>query len=149
MVRPTQDNSKDLSTREEPYTVNTVVLSNSVSITNRSFKDFAQAGHTVSIAIDEKNDLVAYLNHTTGRSGCLTLGGTPASEWFSFLFFTALVCGLVFAVAYKMWYSERYQSGAYIAVGVGLALAAVMTWGLMLRPITESKRALAKLQSKK
>lgn len=129
---------------EDDYEVPVLVLSNSTTLDSRDFPKFASVGQTVSVAVGSRNQLIAYINHSNGKDGCLKFSTMPVGEWMSFLFFSALIIAPTLGIAYK--FSDS-QAGLIVAlVGVGLLL--LLSWGLLIQPKITSRKALAELHKR-
>lgn len=109
------------------------------------FKDILQEGNEVSIAVDEaNNNLVAVVNHSTGRQGALKYAVSGLKDLWGTVFFLAVPLSVLGGIAYKTRNSVSYPNAKYIC----LALAFIITI-LVIRGVNkyylDSKKALREL----
>lgn len=144
--RRTQD-IVDPVRRRDPYTVTVAELSEVP--TDVSFSDFKKelkVGHYVSIAVTDKWDVLAVVNHTTGESAALRYKSTPFSEWWGILFFVSIPAVLCFFIARKAFSTEKYHDMGYVVAAVGVGIVLAVLFGVN-KQFVQSKKALAELQA--
>ncbi len=131
----------------DSFSVYVAELSNhKPAVTFSDFKGIVTSGHTLSLAVNDRNDVIAVINHTTGKEGFLTQKNylKDVSEGiFPILFISALFGG----IAYKAFGTNSYHDLGYVFAGIGVILI-----GLLLRGVSkqyrESRQALEEMKNK-
>lgn len=132
--------------RRPDYHVTVAQLSDvpyKVSISD--FKAILRKGDKVSVAVNDKWDVIALVNHTTGAQRRTSIGKMKFGDWSGIFFFISIPSALCFFIAKKALATDRYHH-----LGIGVAVAGVLIILLILRGVnkqfSESRRALRDLR---
>lgn len=106
-------------------------------VTFYDFKKIVQSGHTLSVAVNDKFQVIAVINHTSGKQGVLEKKdiGKELLEGIIPILVVEGVCG---GIAYKFLKSESQQN-----IGYGAAAVGVLIFILIYRGITKQYRESA------
>lgn len=109
------------------------------------FKKYVNNGQSVSIAVDEKWELIAIVNLSTGAEASIKYSTLGFSEVFSILFYAAIPVGLCFLVARKAFDTEKYHDAGWYIMGAGVLIALAIFRGVN-KDIAQSRAALRELK---
>ena len=135
----------DVTKRRSDYSVLVASISDvpgTVSIAD--FKTDLQVGQTVSV--NNKQQLIALVNHTTGKEASLKYQVFDASEIFSTLFFLAIPGILFFSIGFKAYQTIKYHDISWVLWGIGCLIIFLVLRGIN-KEFSESKAALSSLTS--
>lgn len=109
------------------------------------FKDVIHPNQYVSVAINDKNQVIAVVNHTTGEARSLGGKSMNFSEVGSILFYLAIPSILLYFIAKKAFSTVKYHDAGYAFLGVGVLIIILVLRGIG-KEIRESKKALEQLR---
>lgn len=134
--------------RHDPYKVEVLVLQKGcVDATFHDFKDIIASGETVSLAINDKKEVIAVINHSRKQEGKLDRKKMSAGDLGGILFFLAfpLVIG---GAIFKKAFSTHGWDNLTIGIAAFVALIVILVILRISRQYTESDRALRQLNAK-
>lgn len=99
-----------------------------VSLTFHGFHGAINVGDQISIATQKKN-VIAYVNHTTGRSGGIS-SKLSLSDWWGLLFFMAFPIGICGGLFYSSFSKHGFTSTNVIILSVGIILVLAIYFGM-------------------
>lgn len=108
------------------------------------FKGHFRQGDLVSVAVNDKWDVIAVVNHTTGQSAGLKYSSMSLSDIGGILFFVSIPTLICLGIAWKMWNTHSYHDKAWIPVAIAVVAAGAIGLGLN-KDFVESKRALREM----
>jgi hypothetical protein len=131
---------------KDPYMVTVARFSDvSHEATIADFKGDIAVGQTVSVAIDDKDQLIAVINHSTGEERSLKENSLTFAEIASAVFYVSIPSVLLFFIARKAFQTEKYHQMGWVLIAVGIAIILLVARGIT-RQFTESSSALTKLK---
>lgn len=134
--------------RRDPYQVEVLVLQKGcVDATFHDFKDIIASGETVSLAINDKKDVIAVLNHSRNREGKLDSKKMSLGDLGGILFFLAFPL-LIGGAIFKKAFSTHGWDSLTIGIAAVVSLIVLLVIRGISRQYTESKRALRELKAK-
>ncbi|MET0391574.1 MAG: hypothetical protein ABW019_00480, partial [Chitinophagaceae bacterium] len=110
------------------------------------FRKEIGTGQKVSIAVNDKNQVIAVVNHSTGEEGSLKNNSLTFSEIASTVFYVSIPCVLLYFIAQKAFGTVRYHDLGWVFLAVGALIVFFVVRGVG-RQFWESSSALAKLKS--
>ena len=133
--------------RREPYTVSVARFSDvDYEASIGDFKKEIVPGQSVSIAVNDKYQVIAVVNHSTGQERSLKTNAVTFGEIGSIVFYLSIPSILVFFIARKAFQTVKYHD-----VGWGIIAAGVLIILLVVRGVGkqfwESSAALAELKN--
>lgn len=127
------------------YSVTTATINGiPASVTIADFRANIKQGDVVSVAVDDKWNIIAIVNHTTGTSGCLTYKSTKFSDYFGILFFISIPAILCFVIARKAFDTVAYHDYGWYIIGFGILLVVLILRGVN-KQYSDSRAALKEL----
>lgn len=136
----------DPTRRRDDYTVTVARFTDvGYAATISDFAQYIQPGQLVSVAINDKQDVIAVRNFTTNQSAGLKWSSMKFSDIWGILFFMAVPLAVCGGIAWKMWNGQSYHDKAWIPCVIGLAIAVAILRG-MNKDFNDSKKALAELK---
>ena len=107
-------------------------------------KDLSQ-GHRLSIAVNDKMQLIALVNHSTGQEKCFTRRAVRFGDIVGTLWFLAIPAALCYFIARKAFSTVKYHDMGWYILGAG-ALIIILVLAGVDRQFRESKQALRELR---
>lgn len=133
--------------RREPYNVTVARFSGvDYEAAIADFKKEITTGQTVSVAINDKYQVIAVVNHSTGEEASLKKTSLTFGEIGSALFYISIPSVLIFFIARKAFQTVTYHQLGWVLIAAGIGIAALIVRGIA-REFFESSAALAKLKS--
>ncbi len=115
------------------------------TVTISDFRGKLKPGQTVSVAVNDKSDLIALVNHSSGEEASLQYKAMSFSEIFSTLFFVSIPAVLCYVLARKMLETEKYHDFGWGVGGAGVFIVILILRGVF-KQFTESGSALRALK---
>lgn len=110
------------------------------------FKREIVPGQIVSVAINDKNQVIAVVNHSTGQERSLKTNSLTFQEIASTLFYVAIPCVLLYFIARKAFGTVKYHDLGWVFLGIAVLIVFFVAKGIG-REFWESSSALAKLKN--
>lgn len=138
----------DSTRQRDPYDVQMLAIHHGATkATFSDFKALIHQGDMVSLAINDKEDVIAVINHTRNKDAKLQRNKMSAGDIGGILFFLAFPVVIGGAIFRKVFTSHGWDS-----VTVGIAGVVILIVILVLRGINkqyiESDRALKELRDR-
>jgi len=109
------------------------------------FKKEIKPNQYVSVAINDKNQVIAVVNHTTGAAASLAGNGMNFGELGSIAFYLAIPSVLLYFIAKKAFSTVKYHDLGWVFIGIGVLIIILVLRGIGAE-IRQSKNALSQLR---
>lgn len=115
------------------------------SVAISDFRKEITPGQRLSIAVNDKEQLIALVNHSTGKTSCLTRRNMRLGDITGTLWFLAIPAVLCYAIARKAFSTVKYHDMGWYVLGAG-ALIIILVLAGINKEFRESRQALRELK---
>jgi hypothetical protein len=135
----------DPAKRRGDYTVQVAEIADlPATVSIADFSGDIRAGQYVSVAVNDKWQVIALVNHTTGTQAALKYKSMGFTEIGSILFFIAIPAVLFYSISKKAFETEKYHDWGWAIAGLGVLIILFILRGVGGQ-FSESKSALKEL----